>query len=97
MAPERCVVNTEVVRVQTKWCLTSRTEVVLASGMHLRDYLSTHPITPGELAKQLGVTREAVRKYAAGERFPRPRIMDKLIAATKGKVTYSAMSHGLKS
>ena len=39
------------------------------------------------LAERIGVTREALRKYEAGERIPRPAIAAKIKLATGGAVT----------
>ena len=39
-----------------------------------------------EFARRIGVTNESVRRYAHGQRFPRPEIMRRIMAATDGAV-----------
>ncbi len=41
------------------------------------------------LAARVGVTSEAVRLWATGQRMPRPKVMIALRKATSGQVTYS--------
>lgn len=54
--------------------------------MHLRTYLETNKVTIPAFAGAIGVTVQAVHRYVNGERKPRPEVMDKIKAATKGNV-----------
>ena len=56
--------------------------------MTLNEYLREHGFSRARFAEQIGVTGEAVRKYAAGERFPKPAIMRRIAKATGGEVDY---------
>jgi predicted transcriptional regulator len=69
--------------------------------MSLSDYMSEHGITGQALAKILGVSHQAVFKWASGERVPRPLIMLRIMEVTKGQVTLEsfyelARKNGLK-
>jgi len=57
--------------------------------MKLSDYLFRHDIDPAVFASEIGVTREALRLWLAGERTPRPKLMAKIKTATGGAVTSS--------
>lgn len=54
--------------------------------MKLRLYLIDHDMTCDAFARSIGTSSEAVRRYAAGQRVPRPAVMQKIIEATKGAV-----------
>lgn len=56
-------------------------------GMKLREYISAQRLTTAEFAKQAGASERAVIKWMRGERIPRPEMMARISAATKGKVT----------
>ena len=58
-------------------------------GMKLSEYLSQNKIDLAVFAVEIGVTREALRLWLAGERTPRPKLMAKIKAATNGAVTSS--------
>ena len=58
-------------------------------GMKLSEYFSRHDIDPAGFAGEIGVTREALRLWLAGERTPRPKLMAKIKTATRGAVTSS--------
>lgn len=55
--------------------------------MQLASYLSKRRIHPADFAKQIGVSGEAVRRYLVEGRIPTPAVMDRIVAATHGKVT----------
>lgn len=55
--------------------------------MTLRDYLTSTGLTRAEFAKIIGVTSEAVRRYADCGRVPTPKVMTEILRATEGKVT----------
>jgi len=54
--------------------------------MHLSEYLTRKKIRFADFAQQIGVSQEAVRLYVRGKRYPRPGVMEKISAATEGKV-----------
>ena len=55
--------------------------------MTLTEYLDLHAPDRAAFAARIGVTREAIRKYEAGERVPRPAIAKAIKLATGGAVT----------
>lgn len=55
--------------------------------MTLIDYLRTNGLTYTAFAGEVGVSVEAVRRYARGKRLPRPAIMERIVEATDGAVT----------
>lgn len=55
--------------------------------MQLRDYIAQGGISAAELASRLGVTREAIRRYATGERMPRRDMIRQIVEITGGQVT----------
>lgn len=55
--------------------------------MKLTDWMTSRALSPDDLAKQIGVTAEAVRRYRTGSRMPEPLIAEKIVEVTKGKVT----------
>jgi predicted transcriptional regulator len=55
--------------------------------MKLAEYLERTSTSRHEFAKTIGVSKEAVRRYAYCGRVPTPEVMAKLIAATGGQVT----------
>ena len=54
--------------------------------MRLREYLALQNVDMGPFAVAVGVTRESIRRYAAGERVPRPATMHAIVKATNGRV-----------
>lgn len=54
----------------------------------LEKYLAENGFSAACFAEKIGVTGEAVRRYAAGERIPRPQIMARIVEATGGAVDY---------
>jgi transcriptional regulator with XRE-family HTH domain len=54
--------------------------------MRLRQYLSDGDITFAAFAALIGVSTQAVHRYAMGERMPRREIMERIRLASRGKV-----------
>ena len=52
--------------------------------MKLSVYLNERKISHGDMARLIGTSPEAVRRYANGLRLPRPEIRGSIIVATKG-------------
>ena len=52
----------------------------------LMDWRRKHRMSRRELAEQLGVTVETVRRWEAGLRVPRPATMARIRAVTGGRV-----------
>lgn len=55
--------------------------------MKLADYLIRTSTSRLDFAKRIGVSKEAVRRYVAGERIPEKETMEKIAAATDNNVT----------
>jgi hypothetical protein len=55
--------------------------------MNIASYLTHSGRNPSDLAKQVGVSTEAVRLWREGKRVPRPHHMSRLMKATDGLVT----------
>lgn len=55
--------------------------------MKLHDWMARVAKTPDQVAETLGVTGEAVRRYARGARMPRPEICRRIHELTSGAVT----------
>ena len=55
--------------------------------MQLRDYLAQDGVSRKAFADLIGVSSEAVRRYEAGLRTPRPDQLRAIVEATEGKVT----------
>ena len=55
--------------------------------MKLADWMAAGALTPEQLAKELGVTGEAVRRYRAGARMPRVEQIAKIHELSGGLVT----------
>ncbi len=58
----------------------------LLRAMNLSEYLSDHGLSPAKFAERIGVTDESIRRYAHGQRYPRPEIMRRIVATTDGAV-----------
>lgn len=56
--------------------------------MTLSDYLKRNDLTAARFGQMIGVTGEAVRRYAAGKRTPRPEVMRRIVDATDGAVDF---------
>lgn len=54
--------------------------------MRLKNYLTDRCVTPGALAKKLGIARWSVARYAAGLQIPESGIMVRIVRATDGAV-----------
>jgi transcriptional regulator with XRE-family HTH domain len=54
--------------------------------MTLADYLSQAQLSQTQFAKQIGVSKQAVQRYAKG-RIPEPEVMKRIALATASKVT----------
>ena len=54
--------------------------------MQLREYLSAEKVSIPDFAKAIEVSVQTVHRYLGGERTPRPEIMQRIKAATGGKV-----------
>lgn len=68
--------------------LTMVANVVSSPGaMTLDQFLSSKRLTRTAFAKEVGVSRVALQRYLAGERFPRRGVLQAITAATGGLVT----------
>lgn len=54
--------------------------------MKLSTYLADHSLSVADFAGKIGVTPEAVRRYALNKRVPRRQVMERIILATGGQV-----------
>jgi len=54
--------------------------------MKLASWLSTQNVTDVDFAVRIGVSRQALWRYKAGERIPRPRIIAEIARETSGAV-----------
>lgn len=55
--------------------------------MTLATWLAASGITDAEFARQIGVTRQALSRYKAHSRFPRPDVLKRIHHVTTGSVT----------
>jgi hypothetical protein len=56
--------------------------------MQLSEWLTRTGTTVADFQRKIGVrSYSTVRRYVLGERVPRPSIMQRIVAETKGKVT----------
>lgn len=55
--------------------------------MKLADYLHSVPTKDADFADRIGVTRQSLHRYCAGERTPRPEVMVRIRRVTNGAVT----------
>lgn len=55
--------------------------------MQLAKYLDDNEISDAAFARSIGVERQAVGRYRAGERFPEKPILLKIYEVTSGQVT----------
>lgn len=55
--------------------------------MKLAEYIKAVDMTPAKFAAEIGVSRQAVEHYCAGDRVPRPVTMARIRRATNGRVT----------
>lgn len=61
--------------------------VSLPGAMTLDQFLSSKRLTRTAFAKEVGVSRVALQRYLAGDRFPRRGVLRRITAATDGLVT----------
>ena len=54
--------------------------------MTLSEYLREHGLTAARFAEEIGVSQQAVQRYAQGLRVPRKAIMHRIEEATGGAV-----------
>ncbi len=54
--------------------------------MDLLRFRRMNDLSAAKACKELGVSRSALSRYENGERFPRPEILLKIKAMTKGQV-----------
>ena len=54
--------------------------------MRLSQYLEANDLTLMEFAEKIGVSHQAVARYATGERIPRRNVMERIACVTKGLV-----------
>lgn len=66
-------------------------------GMDLHTYMRSHGLTDTEMAEKTGFSSSAIGKWRRLERFPRPKQMQRIRAATEGAVCpadfYEVQSH----
>lgn len=55
--------------------------------MTLDQFLRSSKFSVEEFALKIGVTSEAVRRYRSGRRMPEPLIAQRIVDASKGRVT----------
>jgi len=55
--------------------------------MKISDWLEAQEISDSDLAERIGVSRQALYRYKAGHRTPRPSIIHRIREATNGAVT----------
>lgn len=55
--------------------------------MTLENYLKSVGKSPEKFGAEIGVYGSTIRRYIYGERFPRTAVLQKIIKATKGRVT----------
>jgi transcriptional regulator with XRE-family HTH domain len=55
--------------------------------MKISDWLAKADIADSEFADRIGVSRQALSRYKAGARTPRPNVLARIREATNGRVT----------
>lgn len=68
------------------------------AGMTLDDFLSNEPTKMSHAAfgEKIGATQATVSRYVNGDRFPSPEMIQKIVKATKGKVTAADLVSGFE-
>ena len=61
--------------------------VTVCAAMKLSTFLDRAAIKPSEFARQIGVPRQTLHRYLAGERTPRSEILHRIREVTNGEVT----------
>ena len=54
--------------------------------MQITDWLTTNDISDADFAARIGVSRQALWRYKAGERIPRRPILERIQSVTGGDV-----------
>ena len=54
--------------------------------MRLNQYLDDHDLTYAAFGQLVGVSTQAIARYATGERIPRRAVMQRIACVTKGLV-----------
>lgn len=55
--------------------------------MKLATYLDDNSIKDADFSEQIGVSRQAVHRYREGDRFPSPKVLNRIFEVTNGEVT----------
>jgi hypothetical protein len=55
--------------------------------MTLADYLARNALSVDDFAHEVGINAVSVRRYMAGARLPRRKILQRIMEATSGAVT----------
>lgn len=55
--------------------------------MQLAKYLDDNEISDAAFARSIGVERQAVGRYRAGDRFPEKQILQEIFRVTNGQVS----------
>jgi transcriptional regulator with XRE-family HTH domain len=55
--------------------------------MRLAEYLADRDLSDGAFAEMIGVEPQTVHRYKSGKRFPRQRVLSKILEVTNGAVT----------
>ena len=55
--------------------------------MNIKRFRRMNEIRADKLCAELGIKRNTLSRYESGERFPRPDILLRILAVTKGQVT----------
>lgn len=62
--------------------------------MKLKDFLKEEKITQEQFAEVIGVSQATVSRWCEGLQIPTPKQMNKILLATKGKVTANDFYYG---
>lgn len=65
--------------------------------MNLKRYMEARGLCDAQLAKRLGVSEGAIRKWKYGERIPRAEELQAITRITKGAVTLRDFIHAKKN
>ena len=55
--------------------------------MHLKEYLHQAGLSETAFSEMVGVSQQAVSRYASGKRIPRSAVLTRITEATDGQVT----------
>jgi DNA-binding transcriptional regulator YiaG len=73
--------------VQQRFVLDKNNKPLCHAAMDLKSYLNQSELDAATFAGRIGVTKEAVRLWLAGDRTPRRLLMRRIAEETKGAVT----------